>query len=89
MIDRSKLGDKLNELVREFRDRIEPKHKKLAVMVEGARDNQRQLKEKVNDLQESLDYLRLCIKYQSFDLEATRRENEYFKGLLDRKRGNG
>ncbi len=47
------------------------------------------LEEKVNDLQESLDYLRLCIKYQSFDLEATRRENEYFKDLLDRKRGNG
>jgi len=30
-----------------------------------------------------MDYLRICIKYQAFDLEATRRENEYLKRLLE------
>jgi len=30
-----------------------------------------------------LDYLRVCIKYQSFDLEATRRENTYLRKLLE------
>jgi len=36
-------------------------------------------KQKTNKLQEVLDYLRVCIKYQEFDLEATRRENEFLK----------
>ena len=31
---------------------------------------------------ESLDYLRLSIKYLVFDLEATRRENEYLRKLV-------
>jgi len=30
-----------------------------------------------------LDYLRVCIKYQAFDLEATRRENAYLRKLLE------
>lgn len=32
-----------------------------------------------DNLQELLDYLRICIKYQAFDLEATRRENEFLE----------
>jgi hypothetical protein len=34
-------------------------------------------------LEESLDYLRLQIKYLLFDLEATRRENRYLRQMLD------
>ena len=37
------------------------------------------LKQTVSGLQESLDYLRLSIKYLVFDLEATRRENGYLR----------
>ena len=37
----------------------------------------------VGELQESLDYLRLSVKYLVFDLEATRRENRYLRRLLD------
>jgi hypothetical protein len=33
----------------------------------------------VADLQDSLDYLRLSIKYIMFDLEATRRERDALK----------
>ena len=33
-------------------------------------------------LQELLDYFRICIKYQVFDLEVTRRENEILRKLL-------
>lgn len=36
--------------------------------------------------QESIDFLRLSIKYVLFDLEATRRENEYLRRLLDESR---
>ncbi|MHC5025047.1 MAG: hypothetical protein ACYTGG_14285 [Planctomycetota bacterium] len=37
----------------------------------------------VSQLQESLDYLRLSVKYLIFDLEATRRENAYLRRLLE------
>ena len=34
-------------------------------------------------LQESIDFLRLSIKYILFDLEATRRENQYLRKMLE------
>jgi len=37
------------------------------------------------DILEGLDYLRVLIKYQQFDLEATHREIEYLKNLLRKK----
>ena len=37
----------------------------------------------VGELQESLDYLRLSVKYLVFDLEATRRENRYLRRMLE------
>jgi hypothetical protein len=45
------------------------------------------MKKTVADLQESLDYLRLSIKYLVFDLEATRRENEYLRKLIQSQAG--
>lgn len=36
-------------------------------------------------IKQSLDDMRICIKYLLFDLDATRRENLYFKKLLDDK----
>ena len=33
-------------------------------------------------LKESFDFLRLHIKYNIFDLEATRRENQYLKNFI-------
>ena len=37
----------------------------------------------IGELQESLDYLRLSVKYLVFDLEATRRENKYLRSLIE------
>ncbi|MDD5459940.1 MAG: hypothetical protein PHF37_11175 [Phycisphaerae bacterium] len=34
---------------------------------------------------EMLEYLSICIKYQCFDLEATRRENKYLHQILEGK----
>ncbi|PIR71994.1 MAG: hypothetical protein COU42_02925 [Candidatus Nealsonbacteria bacterium CG10_big_fil_rev_8_21_14_0_10_36_24] len=39
-------------------------------------------KQKTDKLQELLDYFRVCVKYQAFDLEATRRENEVLRELI-------
>ena len=36
----------------------------------------------VDSIQDSLDYLRLAIKYLVFDLEATRRENDQLRAML-------
>lgn len=53
------------------------------------RERHARMKKTVGELQDSLDYLRLSIKYLVFDLEATRRENQYLRKLLDtRAEGN-
>lgn len=49
------------------------------------RDRHEKMKKTMNDLQESLDYLRMSIKYLVFDLEATRRENEYLRKLIEQQ----
>jgi len=87
VMDEARLEDKLKELVKEFGGMADPQHKKLAKLAKQAHDNRKRLQRSVNNLQESLDYLRVCIKYQLFDLEATRRENKYLRKLLDEKDG--
>jgi len=82
-MDETSLEDKLNELVKEFGDAADPQHRKLATLARQAQANRKNLEKSINSLQESLDYLRVCIKYQLFDLEATRRENKYLRKLLE------
>ncbi len=43
----------------------------------------------LSELQESLDHLRLSVKYLVFDLEATRRENQYLRRLIEAHGGYG
>ena len=82
-MDEANLEDKLRELVEEFGGMADPRYKKLAMLAKQAQDSHKQFQKSVNSLQESLDYLRICIKYQLFDLEATRRENKYLRKLLE------
>jgi len=84
-MDETSLENKLNDLVKEFGGAGDPRYRKLAMLARQARDNHKQLQKSVDGLQESLDYLRICIKYQLFDLEATRRENKYLRKLLEEK----
>ncbi|MBA7487062.1 hypothetical protein ES707_22624 [subsurface metagenome] len=79
------MEDKLNELVKEFGGMVDPQHRKLAMLAKQAQDSHKRLQKSINSLQESLDYLRVCIKYQLFDLEATRRENKYLRDMLEEK----
>ena len=41
--------------------------------------------ETLNQLEEAIDDLRIMVKYQTFDLEVTRRENEYLRQLLENR----
>jgi regulator of replication initiation timing len=86
VMDKTKLEEKLNELLEEVSGMAEPQYKKkLAMLAKQAHDSHKRLEKSVNSLAESLDYLRICIKYQLFDLEATRRENKYLRELLEEK----
>ncbi len=84
-MDEARLEGKLNELVKEFGGMVDPQHRKLAMLAKQAQDSHKRLQKSINSLQESLDYLRVCIKYQLFDLEATRRENKYLRDMLEEK----
>jgi len=84
-MDETNFEYKLNELMKEFGGLPDPQHQKLAMLAKQAKESHKQLKKSVDRLQESLDYLRVCIKYQLFDLEATRRENQYLRKLLEER----
>ena len=81
------LEGKVNDLVKEFGPLADSQQRKLIVLAQKAQENHKKLEKSVNSLQESLDYLRMCIKYQLFDLEATRRENRYLRNLLEERNG--
>lgn len=74
---------KLNELVNEIGSIPAPEKKKLVIWARQTHQGHKKLRKSVTNLQESLDYLRVSIKYLLFDLEATRRENTYLKKLLE------
>ena len=82
-MDQHKLEDELNNLVEQFSDSNDPRFSKLAEIARRAQANREKLQKSIDTLQELLDYLRICIKYQTFDLEATRRENTYLRKLLE------
>lgn len=87
-MDEASLEGALNELAKQFGDGVDFNQAKLADLAKQAEANRKQLQKSINTLQELLDYLRVCIKYQTFDLEATRRENTYLRKLLE-ERPNG
>ena len=84
MDDRS-FQAKLNELVEEIGSIPAKERQKLIMLVDKSQKNHNKIKKSVASLQESLDYLRVTIKYMIFDLEATRRENKFLRKLLEDK----
>ena len=74
---------KLAELMGEISTLPPTERKKLEQMADETRARHERLQKTVSGLQESLDYLRLSIKYLVFDLEATRRENGYLRKMLE------
>ncbi len=78
---------KLAELVAEIGTLPAGEREKLETLAEETKQRHKQLKETVSNLQESIDFLRLSIKYMLFDLEATRRENNYLRKMLEDNAG--
>jgi predicted nuclease with TOPRIM domain len=88
-MDEKTFHSKLDELMQEIATLPKEQQARLTEMAAQARDRQAKLKKTVTDLQESLDYLRLSIKYLVFDLEATRRENGYLRKMVERSQAPG
>ena len=85
VMDEKAFQEKLANLMGEINTLPESERQKLANLAEQTRNRHDKMKKTVSDLQESLDYLRLSIKYLVFDLEATRRENKYLRDMLNKQ----
>jgi len=72
-------------LVKQIDDLPSPAKEHLLALAEETKGRHGRMKKTLGELQESLDYLRLSVKYLVFDLEATRRENGYLRKLLENR----
>lgn len=90
-MDEAAFQKKLTELVDQIETLPESERDRLKRVAQETQKRHDQMKANFKSLQESIDYLRLGIKYLLFDLEATRRENSYLKKMLeeDPKRKDG
>lgn len=82
-MDENTFQKKLAELVKEIGNLPEEDREKLETLASQTKERHAKLRQTVTSLQESLDYLRLSVKYLLFDLEATRRENGYLRKMLE------
>jgi hypothetical protein len=88
VMNEQEFQSKLAELMSEISTLPPTERGKLEKLASETRQRHERLRQTVSSLQESLDYLRLSIKYLVFDLEATRRENGYLRKMLEETSGN-
>ncbi len=82
-MDEQSFQDKFADLMSRIQKLPDNERRRLEHIAEEARRRRRCLQASVAQLQDSLDHLRLTIKYLVFDLEATRRENKYLRQLVE------
>lgn len=82
-MDEKEFQQKLGDLISQIDDLPPEQQDAVKAMADQTKVRHEKLRKTVKDLQESLDYLRLSIKYLVFDLEATRRENQYLRRMLE------
>ncbi len=75
--------NRLQNLLEQIETLPESDRPKLAQLASETNDRHTKMKKTITELQESLDHLRMSVKYLVFDLEATRRENKYLRNMLD------
>lgn len=82
------IEERMCRLIEQLQALPEEHREKLEKLCQHDGAQQSQIEESVAKLQDSLDYLRLSVKYMVFDLEATRRENVYLRKLVEQIRRN-
>lgn len=81
---------RLASLLEQIETLPESERPKLAQLAAETQARHQKMRKTIAGLQDSLDHLRLSVKYLVFDLEATRRENKYLRNLLEtRQNGEG
>lgn len=85
-MDETIFQKRLAELLSEIATLPASHRSKLELLVADTKKRHEQLNATATGVQESLDYLRVAIKYLLFDLEATRRENSYLRKMLQQHR---
>ncbi len=76
---------KLSELIGQIDQLPENERDALQKLAAESKSRHDKVRKTIADLQDSIDYLRLSIKYLVFDLEATRRENAHLRKLLEER----
>jgi len=74
----AELAYRLDEIIESFEDSVDSQKNKLVESFKIANAGPEQI-------QKLIDYIRVCVKYQKFNIEALQRENEYLKKLLEDK----
>jgi len=87
-MDEETFQKRLGELVDEIKTLPDKDRAKLTMLAEETKQRHEKLKKTVHSLHESIDFLRVSIKYLMFDLEATRRENKYLRKMLEEQAGS-
>jgi septal ring factor EnvC (AmiA/AmiB activator) len=82
-MDEQNFQSKMTELLARLKDLPEADRSRIEQLATETKDRRAKLQGSITELQESLDYLRLSVKYLVFDLEATRRENAYLRKMLE------
>ena len=84
-MDNADFREKLFELMKDIDGVTTPNQDKIVRLTKKTKKGHDVLQQKLGNLQQSLDSLRLGLKYLIFDLEATRRENNELRKRLDQK----
>ncbi len=74
--------NKLNHLIGKLQELPGVDREELAAAGEEAHRLNEQMGATLREIRDSADHLRVAVKYLIFDLEATRRENQYLRKLL-------
>jgi hypothetical protein len=82
-MDEAAFQKKLAELVAQIETLPEGERERLRELAAETQQRHEQIRNSVRNLQESIDFLRVGIKYLLFDLEATRRENRQLRKMLE------
>ncbi|HOK96341.1 MAG TPA: hypothetical protein PK052_01550 [Anaerohalosphaeraceae bacterium] len=84
-MDQAHFHEKLCELLNDIDGVTAPEQDKVIRLAKKTKEGHELLQKKLINLQQSLDSLRLGIKYLIFDLEATRRENNELRKRLEQE----
>ena len=82
-MDNSVFEARLNELLNEINDLPAGQSKKILSLAGQTKLYNKNSQKNPETVHDSLDHLRLTVKYILFDLEATRRENKYLRRMLE------